>query len=70
MAARVAGFNGPVQIAIPEYWLVDARGKRLTRYRDPGAGGYLRVDEPDFGVPVAIPGVEGATVAVAALFAD
>jgi Uma2 family endonuclease len=56
--------------AIPEYWLVDVRGKCLTRYRDPGSGGYLRVDEPDLGVPVAIPGVEGATVAVAALFAD
>jgi Uma2 family endonuclease len=56
--------------AIPEYWLVDVRGKHLTRYRDPGAEGYARVDEPDLGEPVSIPGVEGAAVVLAPLFAD
>src|SRR5262249_25686329 len=42
--------------AIPEFWLVDVRGKRLTRHRDPSAAGFLHVDEPDLHVPLAIPG--------------
>jgi hypothetical protein len=46
------------------------RGKRVTRYRDPGAEGYARVDEPNPDAPSAIPGLGGATVALAALFAD
>lgn len=55
---------------IREYWLIDVRGKRLLRYRDPGGAGYERVDEPDLGAPVDIPGIAGASVALAALFAD
>jgi Uma2 family endonuclease len=56
--------------AIPEFWLIDVRGKRLTRYGSPRAAGYARVDEPDLGAPVEIPGLAGASVALAALFAD
>lgn len=55
---------------IPEYWLIDVRGKRLTRHRDPSAEGYARVDEPDLGAPVEVPGIAGVSVALAALFAD
>jgi Uma2 family endonuclease len=56
--------------AIPEYWLIDVRGKRLTRYGNPGADGYARVDEPDLGALMPIPGVEGGAVVLAPLFAD
>jgi Uma2 family endonuclease len=56
--------------AIPEFWLIDVRGKRLVRYRDPRAKGYVRIDEPDLGAPLEIPGLAGASVALAALFAD
>lgn len=56
--------------AVPELWLGDVRAKRLVRYRDPGAEGYARMDEPDLSAPVPIPGVDGATVSLAALFAD
>jgi Uma2 family endonuclease len=56
--------------AIPEFWLVDVRSKRITRYRDPRGRGYMRVDEPDLGAPVEIPGLADTSVALAALFAD
>ena len=32
---------------IPEAWLVDLRGKRLVRYRNPQQGAYTLIDEPD-----------------------
>ena len=55
---------------IPELWLIDVRGKRLTRYRDPTAGAYSRVDEPDLGSPVEIGGMPGMAVDLDAVFAD
>src|SRR3954465_4415522 len=54
--------------AIPEFWLIDVRGKRLTRYRDPAAAGYARVDEPALDAAVPIPGVDGASIELAPLF--
>lgn len=56
--------------AIAELWLIDVRGKRVMRYRDPGADGYAQVDEPDLSAPLPIPGMDGVGVALAALFAD
>ena len=55
---------------IPELWLIDVRGKRLTRYRDPTAGAYSRVDEPVRGSPVEIGGLPGVAVDLDAVFAD
>jgi Uma2 family endonuclease len=56
---------------IPELWLVDVRGKRLTRYRDPtAAGAYSRVDEPDLGSPVEVGGLPGVGMDLDAVFAD
>src|ERR1044072_627339 len=43
--------------SIPELWLIDVRGKRLTRYRDPSADRYASIDEPDLGAPVDILGL-------------
>jgi Uma2 family endonuclease len=54
--------------AIPEFWLIDVRGKRLVRYRDPSTDFYAREDEPGLDVPVPIPGVDGASIALAPLF--
>ena len=54
---------------IPEVWLVDVRGKRLTRYRDPADGAYTRVDEPDVGVPVELGALAGVRVELGAVFA-
>ena len=56
--------------AVPELWLVDVRGKRLTRYRDPVGGAYLRVDEPDVGMPIDVPVGANLRVELAPLFED
>jgi Uma2 family endonuclease len=55
--------------AIPECWLIDVRGKRLSRYRSSGANGYSDIDEPDPSARMPVPGVEGASVTLATLFA-
>jgi Uma2 family endonuclease len=56
--------------AIPEYWLVDVRGKGLTRYRDPQSGAYARIDEPDLASQVDIGALPGVTLHLGELFAD
>jgi Uma2 family endonuclease len=56
--------------AIPELWLVDVRGKRLTRYRNPTGGAYAVVDEPELKSPIDIGALAAANVDLAALFAD
>ena len=33
--------------SIPEVWLVDIRGQKLTVYREPGANGYGRILAPE-----------------------
>ena len=56
--------------AIPEFWLIDVRGKRLTRYRDAASGPYARSDEPDLGCAVEIGRLPGVALDLAAVFAD
>jgi Uma2 family endonuclease len=56
--------------AIPEFWLIDVRGKRLTRYRDAASNVYARIDEPDLGRAVEIGRLPGVALDVAAVFAD
>ena len=55
---------------IPEVWLIDLRGKRLTRYRNPTEGAYARVDEPDVGAPLEVGAVADVRVDLGPLFAD
>jgi Uma2 family endonuclease len=55
---------------IPELWLIDVRGKRLTRYRDAVSGAYSRIDEPDLVSRVEIGGLHGVALDLAAVFAD
>lgn len=55
---------------VPELWIVDVRGKVLTRYRDPHSDGYARIDEPDLAQPIALGPPLDATVDLGALFAD
>ena len=55
---------------IAEVWLVDVRGERLTRYRDPAQGSYGRVDEPDLiGTRLAVDSLPDARFDLSALFA-
>lgn len=53
---------------IPEAWLVDLRGRRLTRYRDPQQGEYRRVDEPDLGSALEVAALPGLVVDLHDLF--
>lgn len=34
---------------VPEYWVVDVRGRRLLRHLQPGPDGYASIDETPFG---------------------
>ena len=53
---------------IPEMWLVDLRGRRLVRHRDPQQGAYTKIDEPDLGVPLEISALSGVAVDLQLLF--
>jgi Uma2 family endonuclease len=53
---------------IPEMWLVDLRGRRLVRHRDPQQGAYAKIDEPDLGVPLEISALSGVAVDLQLLF--
>ena len=53
---------------VPELWLIDVRGKRLTRYRQPVDGAYARVDEVDVRTPVEPDQLPGVQVQLDALF--
>jgi Uma2 family endonuclease len=56
--------------AIPEFWLLDVRGRRLTRYRDAASRAYLRIDEPDLERPVEIGRLPGVGLDLANVFVD
>jgi Uma2 family endonuclease len=47
---------------IPEVWLVDLDGRRLTRYRVPELGSYSLVDEPDLGTALEVSALAGVVV--------
>lgn len=53
---------------VPETWLVDLRGRRLVRHRDPRQGAYTKIDEPDLGVPLEISALSGVAVDLKLLF--
>ncbi len=55
---------------IPEFWLVDVRGKRLTRHRNPADTGYALVDVPDVNDPVAPARLPGVRIDFAAVLAN
>ena len=55
---------------VREFWLIDVRAKRVTRYREPAAGAYRRVDQPDVGAPVDLPLGSNLHIELAALFED
>lgn len=47
---------------IPEMWLVDLGGRRLSRYRAPQHGSYTLVDEPDLGTALEVAAIAGVAV--------
>jgi Uma2 family endonuclease len=53
---------------IPEMWLVDLGGRRLTRHRAPRNGSYTLVDEPDVQTPLEVAALSGVVVDVHRLF--
>jgi Uma2 family endonuclease len=53
---------------IPEMWLVDLGGRRLSRYRAPQNGSYTLVDEPGVQTPLEIAALSGVVVDVHRLF--
>jgi Uma2 family endonuclease len=55
---------------VPELWLIDVRAKRVTRYRDPVGRAYRRLDEPNVGAPIDLPGGLNLRVELAPLFED
>jgi len=60
VAETTLGYDSDVKLPlyarhrIPEVWLVDIEGRRLTRHRAPLQGAYSLVDEPELNVPVAL----------------
>jgi Uma2 family endonuclease len=55
--------------ALPELWLVDARSRRLTRFRKPAGGAYAFVDAPELRSPLEVGALAGVNVDLAAVFA-
>ena len=53
---------------VPEVWLVDINGRRLTRHRRPMQGRYTHVDEPDLGAPLEIEAINQVSVDLSELF--
>lgn len=53
---------------IPEVWLVDVGGRRLTRYCRPSTEGYLESLEPDTLTAIALPGLPDVAVNLEKLF--
>jgi Uma2 family endonuclease len=53
---------------IPEVWLVDLKGKRLVRYRNPQQDAYALIDEPDLGSPLEIGALPETRVDLGHLF--
>lgn len=54
--------------AIPEFWLVDVRAKRLVRYRDAHQGAYALIDRPDLREPLEIAELPDVRVELRKLF--
>jgi Uma2 family endonuclease len=57
------------RFGIVEVWLVDTRNAQLTRYRNPVAGTYESVDEPDLSQPLRIGALPGVSLDLRSLFA-
>jgi Uma2 family endonuclease len=57
------------RFGIVEIWLVDTRNARLTRYRNPVAGTYETVDEPDVSQPLGIGALPNVSLDLRTLFA-
>lgn len=53
---------------VPEYWLIDVSGERITVFRDPHGDGYARESTPDDPRSVPIGALEGVTVDLSGLF--
>ena len=43
---------------IPNYWVIDVKGRIIQVMSDPGTEGYAKVEVVRFGEPLAIPGVD------------
>ena len=54
---------------IPEVWLVDLKGKRLVRHRNPQHGAYTLIDEPDLGSPLEIAALADTRIDLSTLLA-
>jgi len=55
---------------VPEVWLIDLEGRRVTRYRTPADGAYTRVEEPPLDVALGIGSLAEASVELGSLFTD
>ncbi|MFY9974708.1 MAG: Uma2 family endonuclease [Chromatiaceae bacterium] len=55
------------RFAVPEVWLVDINGRRITRYRDPSETGFRASDVLDLAAPVPIPGLPSLRLDLSAL---
>ena len=55
------------RFAVPEVWLVDINGRRITRYRDPSEAGFRASDVLDLAAPVPIPGLPSLRLDLSAL---
>ncbi len=53
---------------IPEVWLVDVAGRRLTLYRQPSPQGYLEALEPETLTAIAVPGLPDVELNLEKLF--
>ena len=53
---------------IAEVWLVDLKGKRLVRYRNPQQGAYALIDEPHLGSPLEIHALPETRIDLRGLF--
>ena len=55
------------RFAVPEVWLVDINGGRITRHREPSDRGYRASDVVDLATPVPLPGLPSLTLDLSAL---
>jgi len=53
---------------VPEFWLVDLQGRRLTRYRNPEAGAYTEIQEVQELARVTLPEPLDTVVDLSSLF--
>jgi Uma2 family endonuclease len=53
---------------VPELWLVDVEGRRLSRHRSPQQGVYALVDEPDLASALEVGGLPGVAINLDRLF--